>query len=322
MRNRSKNRLVAGLILAAAILVYLWAYPLNQGWAEVKTGLDNATLTAGSQVVNCAQDPCKIKLKTGTWQLKIQKEGYFEQTIEAKIGRLKTAALSVELKRIPGLEAIETEPTLPSNNKDIPPKVVSLSPRGTAWTSDGAKLAFWDPGDQRLKIWNKENGIGAITPLKGMSESLSISWSTDGATLLAYADREIYWIDTVAAARKKAILDFAPQNPAWSPKGDVVWVNDNGGSVYGIRSNDLSAKKIRLNVNLVNGVWLNGESFVYFTTDTKTNKTVIAQYNISTDQSAEVVAKYNFPVSKVVTDGQGAVFFLNPDENRWYRLRF
>ncbi len=321
MKQQKKNKLVFGLLMAVAAIIYLWYYPLDRGSVSISVGLSDYLLIAQGQTVQCPADPCLFSQKTGNVELKIQKDGYFPETAKIKIRRFKTEALAFHLKKIPTLKQSPVAPTesVSAQEKPLPEGLDPKSLAAYAWNNEGAQLAFLDKNDEKVKIW--ANGTAkVVTPLKGIGGGFKFLWSPDSAQLVGIMGKELYFIDTQKASRKKTVLDFEPQNLLWVPEFNALVANNEAGKVFRVGVNEETP--LALAVNLNHAVWDQNGKLVYFQVDGEANQTKIFAYDPAMDESAEVVSKYNFPLSKIIRGADGSIYFYNPDLENWSMLEY
>jgi hypothetical protein len=323
MNQRTKNKVIFGLLMAMAAFIYLWYYPLDRGSVSVSVGLPDYLLTTLSQTIQCPTDPCLLSQKTGTVELKIQKNGYFPETVKVKIIRFKTEALPVQLKKVPTLKETAVVPTESATNqeKPLPEGLESKITMAPAWDDKGEQLAYLDKGDEKVKVWS--NGTAKIiTPLVNIGEGLKFLWSPKNTLLAGLVGNELYFIDTQKASRKKIVVGFEPQGTLWSQNGEALLMNEGPDKVYQLDPQGNKPILIALKADLRQATWDTNGKLIYFVVDEKVNQTQVFAYDPTTNESTEVVTKYNFPLSKITRDASGSIYFFNPNLKSWSVLEY
>ncbi len=323
MNTRLKNILIFIITILLAAGVYIWFYPLNKGVLSVTTGLDNYSI-ANSENVQCSQNPCEITLSGGPHNIKIQKDQYLTKTVNVYIKRGETSKISVELQKRPTLNVSSIIPPdkKSKNLQKFPEELKNLSILAPTWNKTGNKLAFLDLSDNRLKIWEEDKDLKLVTTLKNMQDGFELFWSPDQTYLLGNIREDIYFIDTKNASRKKHILEFSPRNIVWSLESNYLLANDNQNNLYKINFSEGLIEPLKIMLNLGNAAWNNVDTLIYFSYNQKENKTVIVSHNIATQEKKEIIEKYNFPVEKIGSDEDNAVYFYNSDLENWYKLDY
>lgn len=102
-------------------------------------------------------------------------------------------------------------------------------PFGLALAPDGRQVAFAAARDGHVQLWLQDLSTGRVTALAGTDRAASPFWSHDASRIGFFADGalkawspegvEVAHLGTVAAAR----------GASWSPAGDLVFTNDDGG---------------------------------------------------------------------------------------------
>jgi len=323
MENRTKSILIFVLTLVLAGLVYVWYYPLDRGEVSISAGLPDYWVMASDLSVQCAADPCLITLKTGSRTITVRKDGYFPVTAESVVRRLKTESITVQLKKIPTLKESAVIPSEPISleNKPLPAELAKGSVLAPAWDAKGEKLAYVDLADDKVKIW-MDGAARTVTPLANLGEGFEFLWAPDGAMLAGMAEGDLYLIDTQRASRKKIQLGFMSKNEKWTPGGDFLMLDDGQGEIYKMGTDGEPPSPISLKMDLAESVWDQDGRLIYYTVDEKANQAKIMAYNLTVGESTEILTKFDFPISKIARDANGALYFYNPKLENWSVLDY
>ena len=323
MKQQKKNKAIFILLMAMAAGIYLWYYPLDRGTVSVSVGLSDYLLITQSQTIQCPTDPCALSQKTGTIELKIQKDGYFPETSKVKIRRFKTEALIVQLKKVPTLKESLVAPTeSPSmENKPLSDGLDPTSISTFVWDSKGERLAYLDKTDEKVKIWS-DGTAKVITPLKNIKEGFKFLWSPSGTLLAGLVGNELYFIDTQKASRKKIMIGFEPQSTLWDLGGGALLINESQDKIYKLDPQSDKPTPLSLKADLRNAVWSTDGKLIYFLVDEKANQMKVLAYDPTANESTEIVSRYDFPVSKITRDVSGAIYFYNPNLKNWSVLEY
>lgn len=320
MENSTKNKLVFLASLLFATGVYAWFYPLNKGDLNITTGLENYLASIGSQTIQCPKDPCSIRLKSGAYSVRIQKEKYSLQDFQVTVKRGKTNELSVTLKKIPNLTV---SPIIPEDKKEtvekeIPEELKSVSLLAPTWHTNN-QLAFIDLNDDRLKIRNEKGETQVITTLKNLNSEFVLYWSPEANRLAGKSINDIYFIDIEKASRKKFTLDVLVKNIVWSPSGEFVLFNNSQNDLYKINFKG-SVTPMKIELNLKNSVWIDRENLVLFVNGKDVNQVTIEKFNLTSFEKSEILRKFNFPINDISIDDKGVIYFYNRNLESWYYL--
>jgi len=323
MNQRTKNKVIFVIMLLIAAGIYIWYYPLDRGELSVSAGHNDYRLVVGEQNFPCPQDPCVISLKTGGYQLKIEKGGYFTQTLNFYVKRGKGNEVAVELKKIPTLTV---SPIVPRSKKDVeikkPPKELQNVPMSAfTWDPSGSRFAFVDQDDSKLKIWS-DGSSKIITTLKNIGEGFDLYWSPNQKYLLGNEVAEIYFINIDDASRKKKIFNFNPQNITWSLGSNTILVNNENNQLHKITFSDESIEHLGITLNLKQAIWANEETLIFFTYNEEENKTIIESYNPVEQGKKEIMTKFNFPITNIGMDANKTIYFYNSADETWYKLDY
>lgn len=323
MENRTKNILLFVLTLVLAGGIYVWYYPLDRGNVSVSVGLPDYWVMASDQSVQCASDPCVITLKTGSRTLTLRKDGYFPATAESEVKRFKTESITVQLKKIPTLKESLVVPSEPISleNKPLPADLAEPSKLGAAWDAKGEKLAYVDLADDKVKVWSGGTAH-TVTPLANLGEGFRFLWAPDSSMLAGMVDEDLYLIDTRKASRKKIQLGFVSRNASWSPNSDFLVLNDDQNKIYKIGTVGEPPSPISLQMDLGQSVWDQDGRLIYYTVDERANQTKIMAYSLVAEENTEIMTKYDFPISKIARDMNGALYFYNPKLTSWSVLDY
>jgi hypothetical protein len=320
MRKRKKNYLGFALILSLAVFIYLWYYPLDKGNASVTVGLTGYWVLGSDFSADCLTDPCLVSLKSGLHDLQIRKDGYFPGSASIDVHRFKTTEVAVNLRKIPSLKLSVVVPALKEDfsTKPIPQNLSAADVVAPTWDEKGEKLAFLDRGSGQIKVWS-DGTAQPITPLKNIGVGFTMVWAPDQVNLVGIDRQDLYLINTKAASRKMVKMEFVPTNLTWSPDSGFLLANDANAKVYRIGLDGLWSP-MNLVLDLKNAVWGNAHSLFYYAQDEKENKTVVKAFDLSTQETTEILTKYDFPVSKITLDVNGAVYLYSESQNGWYSL--
>jgi len=321
--SRFKNLLVLSLTFLFAAGIYIWFYPLNKGVLEVTANITPYLITTDNISTSCAQNPCIIKLKTGLHNITIEKDGYFSDSVSIDIERGRTKNYSSELKKIPSLNVSTAIPSFETRpKKNLPRALENLAISAPAWDQNETNFAFIDKGEEKLKIWGPDENFKIVASLKNVSNDFNLYWSPDNQFLFGVENNNIFLIDVTRATRKKIVLGFNPKNATWFPDSKFLLINDDENNIYKI--DPLNAKVIPVAVifNLGNAVWDINNMLISYTYDSKENKTTIESLDPETGDKKIIVTKYNFPLSKILTDKNKKIYLYNSETESWYELDY
>jgi hypothetical protein len=322
-KTRSKNIFVFCAMLLLAAAVYVWFYPLNKGVLIISSGAVPYSVTAGEMGFECAENPCPISLRPGFYNLEIKKDKYLTDTVPVNILRGKTTEISAELRKNPVLAVSAAIP--PDENtpqKSLPEKVQSMSPADASWNTAGNMLAFIDKTDDKLKIFDQNETIKTVTPLKNMGADFKLYWSPDNQYLFGAGKNDIYFIDIQNAARKKMSLGFAPVNIKWFPASPYLLVNDDENGLYKIDIAKKIIEPIAVTLPMANALWEKEGMLIFFTYDSEAKKTDIKSFDLNTGKENKILTQNNFATSKITSDKDGNIYFYNHEEKTWYNLDY
>ncbi|MCK5600267.1 PEGA domain-containing protein [Candidatus Pacearchaeota archaeon] len=320
MEEGKKSIVVFIVLMAIAVGIYVWSYPLNKGSLKITSNLSNYLVFFERSSRECFESPCEITLKPGSHQIKVQQDGYFPETIQTTIKRGRGKELSFELKKIPNLMVSETVPKKKNENKALPQEINEQGTLTYSWNENADQLAFIDQTDSKLKTW-KNNEIKIITSLKGVSNKLKLNWVPDNQNIFGQEEKVVYFIDTEKASRKKRILDFTPKNLMWIPETNNLLVNDENSNVYQISIMEEDEKEMSFKLNLKNSAWENKSRLIFYDHNKEENQTTVAAMNIESLEKTEILTKFNFPIDQVVSEG-GKIFFHHEIQETWYELNY
>lgn len=322
MSNRAKSILIFIVMVLLIGGVYFWFYPLNKGKMEIMTGHSDYSIDVRGESIECPQDPCIVTLETGDHILTIQKDTYYSETIIINIKRGETIKTSVELRKIPTLTVSQIIPkdSRKKSLKELPEELKNLSILAPTWDQTEKKLVFLNLNDNKLKIWEENKDLKVITTLKNIGEGFELYWSPNQIYLFGNIKEDIYFINTSKASRKKQVLDFTPQNIIWSLGSDYLLVNDEANNLYKIDFAQESLEPLPKILNLSNAVWESKDSLIFFSYNEDENKTTIENYNLLSQETEEIITKFNFPLSEIALDANNIIYFYNSDEKTWYYL--
>jgi hypothetical protein len=323
MNIRSKNILVFCFMLLVAIAIYIWFYPLNKGSLSISSNVDAYYVSADDINFECTANPCQLSLKTGFYNIKIQKDKYLPEAVAVNIIRGNTSDISIALKKNPILSISKIVP--PSDNKvqnTLPKIIEDISYAAAEWNSAGDMLVFLDRTENKLNIWTEKGGIKTITSLKNISDNFKLYWSPDSKYLLGAEKNDIYFIDIEKASRKKISIGFVPINIKWSQKSEYLLANDDENGLYKIDFVKKSAEPIVIILPLANAVWEKEDRLIFFLYDTDTYKTAIKSFDLISGQSIEILTKDNFLADKISSDTEGNIYLYDSEGKTWYVLDY
>lgn len=322
MTTRTKSIVAFALYMALAAGIYLWTGPLNRGTIAITGEIGNSVVSTVEGTTQCAADPCLVSMTSGIHELTVQKDGYFPEMMKVMVKRFKTESVTVALKKIPSLKESQVVPAEKRRQeKPLPEAFANQGIESFAWDPKGESMAMWDPSDEKLKLWSNDV-LKTITPLKKSGIPLRLVWSPAQDLLLAVAGRDLYRIDTQAAAKKKAIMGFDPSHFTWSDHGDFILVNDPKNKVHRLAGQTLAPEALDVNVNLEMAVLARDGKLIYAVASAEENKTTIKAYDFASKLESEITAKFDFPISKIVTDENGSIYFFNDKQQTWFLLDF
>ncbi|MBI5422293.1 hypothetical protein HZA44_04130, partial [Candidatus Peregrinibacteria bacterium] len=203
--------------------------------------------------------------------------------------------------------------------KPLPEALANQGVESFAWDPQGEKMAFWDPADEKLKLWSN-NVVKTITPIAKGPIPLRWVWAPSQALVLGVAGRDLYRIDLQSTSKKKAVMAFDPSHFMWSNQGDFVLVNDPENKIHRLMGQTLTPESVDLGVNLEKAVWSRDGKLIYAIEDAKENKTTVKAYDFDSKAESEITVKYDFPISKIVTDENGSIYFFNERQQNWFLL--
>lgn len=322
METRTKTYIAFALCMALAAGIYLWAYPLNRGKVAISAGMPDALVKTDEGTIQCAAEPCVISLTAGIHSLTVQKDGFFPEVAKVAVKRLQTEPLSLTLKKIPGLKESQVVPAEEKGkDKPLPGALEKQGVVSFAWDSKGEKMVYLDPADEKLKLW-LDNASKTVTPLKGGISPMRLMWAPAQNLIVGVAGRDLYRIDPVAASKKKAILAFDPTHFLWSDQGSFILVNNSENKVYRLENSTLAVQGLDLNVDLSMAAWGRDGKLVYTAFDKQENRTTVKAYDLANGLESEITAKFDFPISKIITDANGSIYFFNDRQQNWFLLDY
>ena len=323
MINRSKNILVFILVLLIAAAIYAWFYPLNKGSISINANVDDYLVMTDDKIIQCIQNPCSISFKTGSVNLKIQKDGYTTQSISSTVKRWSTSNIQIDILKNPSLEQIQEIPEEDViYEKDMPEILNDYLITSYGWDEKGEDLAFLDQKDEKLKILDSENNVKAVTSLKKLSADFKILWSPDKKYILGIDNADLYIINISKASRKKNILGFSPLNIKWTADSAYALFNDDENDIYSVDLINQDIEPLAVTIDLNNSAWGKNDDLIYFIYDGETNKTDIGSFDLKIKENDIIITKYNFPVTRILSDKNSDIYFYNTENAKWYKLDY
>jgi dipeptidyl aminopeptidase/acylaminoacyl peptidase len=320
MTNKTQNILILLTMAVLIGLIVVWFYVLNKGELIINTGVDDYRIYAETEEMICPQDPCTLKLKIGTHQIRFEKEGYNTITSVTTILRGKTSALQIEARK-----KMEIKPSsfLPAEYTPEPSVSDADNIIAYSWNTKRDRLLFLDSGDDRLKIREPDGKITLITALKNILPPMAFYWSPDEKRILASQKADLYFIEIDMGSRKKQVLDFTPTGITWSPASDFIALNDEKHSLYKIEwENTEDVKKMDVELGLEKSAWISDTTLLAYTMDEKINQTEIWSFDL-TDLTKEILAKkFDFLIDKMIYDpDKNTVYFRHEREGTWHEMQ-
>jgi len=323
MNPKIKKIIVLLITIFIAIAIYAWFYPLNKGYLNVTANITNYSIASDGQSIKCPQKVCKIKLKSGSHNVRIQKDGYFWEDIRVIIKRGNVSKATTNFKKIPTLKKDSSTPTFKEEVKrTLPPLLKDISPIAPTWNKSGTALTFVDKKDNRLKIWDKKNGAQTITVLKNLGKNFNLNWSLKNKYIFGSDDKDVYFIGVAKAKRKKDVLTFMPKNITLPSKGDYFLANDDKNNLYKIDLLKQKVEPLKSELNLQNSVWDKYGKLIFFTYDKVNNQTVINYYNFSSNKSNVIKYMLEYKFEKIKKDEKGDIYLYNSGDKSWYKLDY
>lgn len=323
MTIQQKNKLIFILMLFLAFLVYLWFYPLNQGYIRVITGQNNYQITIENQIIECKNDPCSLKFQSGFYAIQIEKKEYKPVTQNIAIKRGKVNNIQIKLAKIMTLKVSDISPTLPSSqsNRPLPSSVNVDHIIAPTWNIDEKKLVYLDQNNKRLKVWSDDK-IKIITSLKNIKPPLSFYWSPNEQFILGNNNQDIYFIEINKGSRKKNVLSFNPIAMHWSPDSRYILINNEQNQLFKIElKNPHTTTPLKITLNLAQSVWINEHTILFYAIDQKRKTTIIRTYDFLTQKISTLLTKYNFPINQInYNKDDNLIFLYNAQEKIWYKL--
>ncbi|MFH0820388.1 MAG: hypothetical protein V1908_01295 [Candidatus Peregrinibacteria bacterium] len=321
MRKRTINKLVFLLSLVLAGAVYAWFYPLNTGTLELKTGTTDYQVFLNGEPLECTQDPCSTKLKVDGYQLLIRKEKHatFSQLVFIHRGEVST--VEVNLERVYTLEPSSVVPKTNLKRALTPPADLSAVP-AFAWNAKGSTFIFLDPADERVKVRQANGSTRVITSLANLASPLNFYWSPTETWLLAQQGRDLYFINTAEATRKKKVLKFEPIVILWSPQGDYALVNDASNALYRITPDNQTISATDVALNLEEAAWINDATLLSYSLDTQKRRTEIKTYEPGKTLLATLTVRFDYVAVRMIFDAANQTAYFQNDQGDWDEMKF
>lgn len=321
MSRRLKKIMVLLVTLLLAGGVYAWFYPLNKGALIITTDLPPYTIEEDERQTLCEQDPCEIILKSGLHHLRIRKEGYLAETLNVSVKRWQAEEASVELKKIPTLEPVETVPVETDKKQGLPTTLEGQALLAPTWGPSGQQLAYWSLKDERLKIWSEED-TRPVAALQNMEKDLEWHWSPNEKNLFGVMKTDLYFINIEKASRKKITAPFIPQHLTWSPDNNYLLANDTKNDLYKISGTERVITSLEKRLDLTKAVWEGTEALVYFTYNEEADETSILKFNPLKQETKTILKKTDFPIEKILEGKDKMIYLYNPADETWYQLTY
>lgn len=308
--NRTRNFVIVFITLLLAGGVYAWFYPLNTGHLVIQSNVEGFSLKAGEKALNCQGFGCQIKLRTGAHLISVEKENYYDQSLNLFIKRGETQNLNLSLEKIPRLVV---SPIIPES-KTSKPTPNQVDPTfSKQWNKAQTKLVYLDSIDNRLKIWG-DGQIENIAQLKGISNIFELHWSENEELLAGLELQDLYWISIEDKTRIKHQLSFVPKTVQWA-SGETLLIADSQNKLFELDSkgklNDLGQT-----VDLKEGKWSAKNTLVFYEPEDG-----LINYD-PTKNSTQTLLKPTFEPAEIQNDEEGNIYILNSEENNWYVLDF
>lgn len=322
MEQQTKNYLFFAFSIALAAGIYVWSYPLNKGTAKISIGMTDYLIVSNLVSISCKTDPCLITLKAGSHDLNIQKDQYFPKHITVTIARGQTTDALIQMEKIPSLIEQSSAPeTARINPPAIPDFINQEESLALSWDNDFSVLAFIDKNDEKLKVWDGKK-LGTITTLKNLRESFELHWGKNDNFMVGIEGKNLYFIERMEASRNKIILPFEPHNLIWSPNSLYLLVNDENLKVYQLKFSNNQLNPLELEIDLSQAVWIEENTLIHYDYNSQENKTMIQEISLETEESDEIMVKYNFPISRIAASEEREVYFYNSEIEKWHLIDY
>ncbi|MBN2087253.1 hypothetical protein JW758_02815 [Candidatus Peregrinibacteria bacterium] len=323
MTKRTKNILSFIVLPALIIVIGIWKYAFDYGTIEITAGLNDYSIKIEEVTTLCATDPCKIKLKSGIYEIIFEKEGYNQIKSKILVARGETSPMPLVPKKTIVLTQSDIVENVNKPKIATPPDFNSkYSAIASTWNDERNKFLFLDKEDGRLKIIDLEGNISPVTVLKNIETPIEFYWSADEKRILGIKENDFYFIDAEIGSRKKQIIEFAPSNVLWSPKNEYILFNNEDNSVFRIdwdKQNYIYPLNTIIDLSL--SVWVNNEQLLIHKFDEIENKTSVLLYNPTNSTMEQLTQKFDFPVDDIYFDQEINTGFLHDSgENQWYKL--
>ncbi|MBU1935665.1 PEGA domain-containing protein [Patescibacteria group bacterium] len=322
MSQTAQKTLIFITMLVLIGLVIAWFTVLNTGSITITTGLDSYTIYTDYEPIFCEKDPCTIKLESGNYQVRFEKDEYNTITTKATVIRFKDVEVVFTPKKAFKLELInivpgqEKSPVLPApSGIDIENVITSM------WNEDRDKFLFLDKSDNRLKIIDKSDKITLITKLTNIKPPFDLYWSPSENLILGNQDQDLYFIEVDEGSRKKQIADFTPIAVLWSPQDDFILLNDDQNNLYKINWTDRITEKLDLVIDLNESVWIDDTTLITYSINEEKNQTTIWTFDFKQEIREDLIQRFDFPINKIDYDlNQNLIYVHNSRESAWYEI--
>lgn len=224
------------LILAAGVLA--WVFYFNKGVLQV-SGQTPFTVTVGLDSFECVISPCNMRLTPRTYNVVVQKDGFFDFVQDAQVARGKVFEIKPVFQFIPTVKE-KGKVVLPVSGAPLRPPFLGVS-KLEGFPKDVKSASFSASGENILLTLGKELYKYGVLKHEIAKVDLplgtKVSWV--GEKLVFLEDEKtrqtLKWLDGKAST---PIVSFerAFKNPILmgSPTGDKVLIQDevDGNFVY------------------------------------------------------------------------------------------
>lgn len=312
------KKLILIVLLAGVLLttVYVYFIFLNTGELRLDAGEGQYTAYLNEIAYPCLDNPCLLKLKSGNYELRIEKPGYYTYAENVNLGRASETELKVELEEIPRLKESgfskesDSRPSFPTNDDEVLAGI---------WNEEQSHYLFVDKTDEKLKIRDMEGGARIITTLKNLTPPLTLFWAPNEQTAIIADGRELYFIKTELGARNKFMADFEPVRAMWTP--DSVLLNDPEGALYKVSLDDFSAAlPSTLKFDLDACRLLEGTKLICYRQSGNTTSVILVDLK---DRTEEVLTeRLDFPIDDIYYDSAlSLAYFRESNSQTWYEIK-
>ncbi len=313
-----KKFILIVLLLGVTLMtIYVYFIFLNTGQLMIRTdGVGNYGIFLDDVAYPCFSDPCSLKLKSGKYELTIDKAGFYRYSGDVEVARGGETEISPALEEIPALKEsnfskeLSSDPGLPS------------SPEGTlggVWNASQNRYLFLDAMDEKLKIRTGTGEPRVVTTLKNLSEPIEFFWSPNEREAIVASENEIYFIRTELGSRNKFIADFSPTQALWTPA--FILLSSEDEIIYKVAPDTFNeAERANLKFNLGSSLDIGGKQLIAYRATG--NATQILLIDLEKEVEEIIAEKLDFLVDDIYYDSALSIAYFRESESQtWYEIK-